>query len=290
MLEIDVVGSGRYGLGEGPVWCTREMALYWVDILAGHIHRLRPETGDITTWTLPESVGSLAVREAGGLVLALKHRIAAYDPDTDVLETLVTVEADLPENRFNDGKCDRQGRFLAGTMQADGEAPTGTLWRLDTDRSHHALFTDAAIPNSLCWSPDGRIMYWADSKARTIWAHDYDRATGTPSGRRVFADLRDNSGVPDGSTVDAEGCLWNAEYGGGRVVRYTPDGRVDRVIALPAHQLTCCAFGGPDLSTLYVTSARQGMSAAELTAQPMAGAVLAIETDVRGLPEPRFLG
>ncbi len=290
MPEINAVGSGRYELGEGPVWCTRAQALYWVDILARHLYWLRPATGDIAVRTLPETVGSLAVREAGGLILALKHRIAAFDPDTEVLETLATVEPDRPENRFNDGKCDRQGRFLAGTMQGDGGAPTGTLWRLDTDHSHHALFTDASIPNSLCWSPDGRIMYWADSKAKTIWAHDYDAATGTPSGRRVFADLRDSPGVPDGSTVDAEGCLWNAEYGGGRVVRYTPDGRVDRVIALPASQPTCCAFGGPDLSTLYVTSARQGLSAAELERQPLAGGLLAIDADARGLPEPRFLG
>ena len=290
MPNIEPVGVDRYHLGEGPVWCTRDEALYWVDILACHVHRIRPPSNQITTWTLPETVGSLAVRESGGLVVALKHRVAAFDIKTEALETLAVAEPDQPQNRFNDGKCDRQGRFVAGTMETEGRAPTGTLWRLDTDHSHHALFTGAGIPNSLCWSPDGRIMYWADSQARTIWAHDYDIVTGRPSGRRVFADLRDGPGAPDGSTVDADGYLWNAEYGGSRIVRYAPDGRVDRVIALPVSQPTCCAFGGPGLSTLYVTSARQNLDDAHLETEPLAGALLAIPTDVAGLAEPRFLG
>ncbi len=290
MPEIVAVGSGRFHLGEGPIWCPVEQVLYWVDIFARNVHRLRPDPEEVAMWTLPETVGSLAVRETGGLILALKHRIVAFDPDTEGVETLATVEPDKPENRFNDGRCDRQGRFLAGTMHEQGQAPSGTLWRFDRDLSAHAIFDNAWVPNSLCWSPDGRIMYWADSQANVIWAHDYDTANGTPSGRRVFADLTHDPGVPDGSTVDAEGYLWNAQYGGGRVVRYAPDGGIDRVIELPALQPTCCAFGGPDLNRLYVTTARQGMDAAALEAEPRNGALLAIETDVQGLAEPRFAG
>ena len=290
MADAKAIGGDRYELGEGPVWCPQEQALYWVDIFACRVLRLRPSNGDIAEWTLPETVGSLVVRQSGGLVLALKHRFAAFNPADDTLETLATVEHDKPENRFNDGRCDRQGRFFAGTMHERGRAPSGTLWRLDTDLQTTAIFNDATVPNSLCWSPDGKVMYWADSPAKTIWAYDYDQKTGTPSDRRVFVDLTDSAGAPDGSTVDAAGCLWNAEYGASRVVRYLADGTVDRIIELPARQPTCCAFGGPSLRTLYVTTAAQGLSAAERSAQPLNGALLAVETDVEGLPEPRFDG
>ncbi len=290
MAEIEAIGSARHQLGEGPVWCPREQVLYWVDITACNLHRFTPASGDFAEWALPETIGSLAVRESGGLILALRHSFAAFDPADGAPQTLTSVEADKPDNRFNDGRCDRQGRFFAGTMHMQGQAASGTLWRLDTDLQAAPIFTDATIPNSLCWSPDGRVMYWADSRARTIWAHDYDTASGMPSGRRVFADLTDQDGVPDGSTVDAEGCLWNAEYGGARVVRYTPEGNVDRVIPLPARNPTCCALGGPDLRTLFVTTAAQGLSAEDRSAQPLNGAVLAVEVDSAGLPEPQFAG
>ena len=191
--------------------------------------------------------------------------------------------------RCNDGKCDRQGRFWVGTMGDMRRTPRGHLYRLDPQAGLRRVLDGLTIPNGLCWSPDGRTMYFTDSPTRLIWAFPYDPATGTPGERRVFAQV-DGSGVADGATVDAEGCLWSARHGGGRVTRYTPDGRIDREIALPVSQPSCCAFGGPDLGTLFVTTARNGLSADDLAKQPLAGAVLALEPGVRGLAEPRYAG
>jgi sugar lactone lactonase YvrE len=199
-------------------------------------------------------------------------------------------EAHLPDNRFNDGRCDRRGRFFAGTMSDVRRDPAGSLYRLDADLSCHRLFSGIIVPNSIAWSPDSRTMYFADTYRARIAAYDYDAETGDLSRERLFVDAAGHPGRPDGSCVDADGCLWNAEYGGGRVVRYTPDGRIDRAIALPVSNPTCCCFGGARLDILFVSSARQRLSAEQLAREPLAGSVFAVRPGVSGLPEGRFAG
>jgi L-arabinonolactonase len=189
--------------------------------------------------------------------------------------------------RFNDGKCDRQGRFWVGSMDDVGRGPVGTLYRFESGR-YTAVLEGIAVPNSLCWSPDGTIMYFADGIDPVIWAYPFDTATGTPGVRRVFARLPDATGIPDGATVDAQGFLWSAHYGGSMVTRYAPDGRVDRVINVPVTQPTSCAFAGPDLDTLIITTASQRLSPEALRSQPLAGALLSIRTGARGCPEPQY--
>ncbi|MGH6960465.1 MAG: SMP-30/gluconolactonase/LRE family protein, partial [Dongiaceae bacterium] len=190
-------------------------------------------------------------------------------------------------HRFNDGRCDRQGRFWVGTMHHTTRAPEGVLYRLDRRRELVGRQSAICIPNSLAWSPDGNTMYFADSLLYAIFAYDYDTASGEMGRKRVFARTQ-APGFPDGSTVDAEGYLWNAEFNSWRVVRYAPDGRVDRRIEMPAQRPTCCAFGGANLDVLYVTTASWQLSADEHRAQPLAGALLALDVGVRGIPEARF--
>ena len=275
-------------LGESPIWHEREGALYWVDVRRPAIRRLDPASGNVVTWNMPGLIGSIAFTEDGRLLAALADQIALFEPATGKLEAVASLPARIPDHRFNDGRCDRQGRFWVGTMHNITRAPEGVLYRLDPERGELLTAkTGICIPNSLAWSPDGRTMYFADSLRYAIFAYDFDTASGQMSNERTFVETR-APGFPDGSTVDADGYLWNAEFNAWRVVRYAPDGRVDRVIELPAERPTSCAFGGPNFDVLYVTTASQWMSESEMAAQPMAGALLAIETDVRGLREPRL--
>jgi sugar lactone lactonase YvrE len=276
--------------GESPVWVPEEQALYWTDIPAKTLNRFDPKTGKNQVWPMPEEVGSFALRGGGGLVAALRSGFAFIDLDGGRIERLADPEADQPKNRFNDGRCDRQGRFWAGTMNEPRDARSGALWRLDPDLSHHRMADDVMVANGLAFSPDDRLMYWSDSRALTIWVFDFDAVSGAIANRRVFARLEPHQGGPDGATVDAEGCYWSACYRGWRLTRFRPDGTVDRKIRLPVSRITMCAFGGPDLSTLYVTTARSGLSEADLEREPLAGGIFAIELDVQGLPEPHFKG
>jgi sugar lactone lactonase YvrE len=282
------IGDQTDILGESPIWHEREQALYWVDVRRPAIRRLDYVVGDIVTWAMPDLIGSIAFAADDRLLVALPDRIALFEPATGSLETVASLQPRVPDHRFNDGRCDRQGRFWVGTMHNITRAPEGVLYRLDRDRGELVTTnTGICIPNSLAWSPDGRTMYFADSLCYTIFAYDFDAASGRMSNERTLVETR-APGFPDGSTVDADGYLWNAEFNAGRVVRYAPDGRVDRVIELPAERPTCCAFGGPNLDVLYVTTASQWMTECEKAAQPMAGALLAIDAAVRGLPEPRL--
>ena len=231
---------------------------------------------------MPEMVGSLAVREAGGLVLALKSQIAFFDPVTSAIDRIASPEAGREAMRFNDGKCDRQGRFWAGTMNDVTRDPEGALYRLDPVRGCVAMDRGIRIPNSLAWSVDSRTLYFADSPLRTIFSYPFDPATGEIGQRRTFATVEPPA-IPDGATVDAEGCLWSAHYDGWRVVRFMPNGRIDRVIDLPVQRPTSCQFGGPDLSVLFVTTASQKLTPEELATQPLAGALLALDVRIKGV-------
>lgn len=286
MTAILRVGAQRDILGESPLWDERAACLWWVDIRQPAIRRLDPVDDKVRTWPMPALVGSIALVEDGRLLVALPQQLALFDPRDGRLEPFVEPPPMPAEHRFNDGRCDRQGRFWVGSMHNVTRAPEGVLFCLE-GRRLRAVRSGICIPNSLAFSPDGRTMYFADSLRYSLYAYDYDTGRGQPGAERLLASTQ-APGFPDGSTVDAQGFLWNAEFNAARLVRYAPDGRIDRVVPLPVPRPTCCAFGGPGLETLYVTTASQNMSPEELAAQPLAGALLALDVGVRGLPEPRF--
>ena len=236
-------------LGECPIWDERMHALWWVDI---HGRALKRYDGThLTVMPMAEPPGSIALRRAGGLIVALQSGVFVLGTrEPQLLVRPPEHEAGL---RFNDGRCDRAGRLWVGTLQEPDFPPRGLLYRIEADGRATVMRTRIHVPNSLAWSPDGRTMYFADTPRHKIWAYDYDAERGTFANERLFA--APHPGFPDGSCVDADGCLWNAEWGGSRVVRYTPAGKIDRVLALPAEKPTCCAFGGTRLDTLYITSA-----------------------------------
>lgn len=286
-----VVQAGNT-LGEGIIWCSREQALYWTDIHAATLWRFRPRDARTDQWAMPERLACLALCEADGwLLLGLASRLAFFHPASGTLVPIASVETGLP-TRLNDGACDRQGRFVFGTLHeppAGGpRKPLGSFYRLNADLSLERLdLPGVAISNSIAFSPDGGTLYYCDTSSGTIQCCEYDQRCG-PS--RTFTRLDDPRGGPDGSTVDAAGNLWNAQWGLGRVACYTADGRLDHCIEIPASQPTRPAFGGSDLAMLYVTSARDGLDAAVLAFQPSAGAVFAIPAGTIGLPEARFAG
>ena len=283
--EVECAVDGRDRLGESPVWDERTGTFWWVDIRACKLKSLHASV--VREVALPEAIGSFGLRESGGMVAAMKSGFYFLDPGTGALQEICRPEADRPQNRLNDGRCDRAGRFWAGSMRASGpRGAEGALYRLESSGRCSVVRDGVTIPNSLAWSPDGRTMYFADTVTKRILAFDYDAASGTPSNERLFAAAEGN---PDGSCVDADGCLWNAEYGGSRLVRYTPAGKVDRTIALPAANPTCCCFGGASLDTLYITTASQGLKEVEIENQK-AGSVFAVRPGVKGLPESRFAG
>jgi sugar lactone lactonase YvrE len=276
---IDCVADTGDTLGEGPVWDPAAGRIYWIDIKKRRLNSYDPSDRSQDHWDLPDQPGALAMQAGGGLVLALAGGLAGFDPATGELTRWVNPEADLPGNRLNDGATDRRGRFWFGSMDDEERDRTGALYRFDPDGTIHRVRDRVGIPNSLAFSPDGDVMYFAETLDRTIFAYDYDQATGIPSGCRVFATTEE--GYPDGSTVDAEGFLWNAQWGAHRVVRYAPDGSVARIMKMPVQNPTSCTFGGEDLDILFVTSARRGIE--NPADQPQAGGLFASEVGTRGL-------
>ncbi len=278
-------------LGEGVVWDDREQVVWWTDIGGGKLWRLDPADGKTTHWDMPERLASFALCETDGwLLLALESRLAFFHVQTREFIALHAVEKDLP-TRSNDGVCDRQGRFVFGTLhepEHGSKQAIGGFYRLDRDLHLERLpLPDVAISNSIAFSPAGDRMYFCDSPTRKIYCCDYGDVLGEP---RLFVDLSGMAGVPDGSTVDAEGALWNAQWGMGRVVRYLADGTEDIVVAMPATQTTKPAFGGASLTTLFVTSASEDLTADQLASDPQAGYLFAHDVGVTGLRESRFAG
>lgn len=286
MTSFERVGNSRDILGECPLWHGGEGALYWVDIRLPAIRRLDGASGQVDTWPMPGLIGSIAFADDGRLLVAVADRIELFNRRTGGFETLARLDLP-PDHRFNDGRVDPAGRFWVGTMNNVTRAPEGTLYRLCAGLGLQAVEGGLCIPNSLAWSPDGATMYFADSLHHAIYAYGFGAAAGRMADRRDFAAIAAPA-FPDGSAVDEEGCLWNAEFNGSRIVRYRPSGEVDRVLPVPVARPTCCAFGGPDRDILYVTTASQWMSEEDLAAQPLAGALLACRPGMRGLPEPLF--
>lgn len=290
MATPDLVVDCRNTLGEGATWCADSQRLYWVDIMQSQIWRLDPETGHTDTWSMPEWVGSIALRQAGGMVVALATGLALFDPDTGDIERIADVEADQPNTRLNDGRCDRQGRFVFGGIDEPDLRPLSGVYRLDPDRSVSKLINGVQCANSTCFTADGRTMFFADTPQKKIVAYRYDTDTGTAHDPSLLYDFETEPGIPDGSIADADGCVWNAEWQGRRVVRITPDGRIDRVIDVPVLSPTCVAFGGADLKTLYITTARHQIPPDQLDAEPQSGGLFAVQVDVGGLADTKFAG
>ena len=289
-VEIRRLDTGRDLLGEGPLWDPRDEVLYWVDSNGRRVRRLDPAGGEVRDWPVPERIGSLALRESGGAVIALKSGFHFLDFESGATAPIIDPEAGEERTRFNDGKVDRRGRFLAGSMDMPGmNAFRGALYRLDPDLNVTRLRAGIGISNGPCFSPDGGTFYFADSVRRTIWAHDYDGATGGISNMRVFAGPETLGAVPDGATVDADGCVWSALVSRGRIGRFSPDGELVRAVDVPTDHPSSVTFGGPGLDVLYVTSIWEWQQVR--TGNDADGRLFAIYgLGVTGLPEPRFAG
>lgn len=290
-MKVACIADTKCSLGEGPLWDDRARQLYWVDIKAPAIWRYDPATGATRSWPMPHRIGAIALRQNGALVAALKPGFAFVDLDSNRIEIIARPEPDMPDNRLNDGACDAKGRFWAGSMDDMEKAPSGHLYRLNPDRTVARFEAGFVVTNGVRWSNDGKRLYFVDSAARTIWAYAFDMATGTPGSRELFAKLPDDEGYPDGLCVDAEDHVWSAHWAGARITRYRPDGAKDRVIEIPAPNVTSCCFGGEDFATLYVTTARVGVDDKALARAPQTGGVFAvIGLGVKGQPSPRFAG
>lgn len=274
-------------LGECPLWSEAEQALYWIDIRRPGIQRWHPASDALRYWPMPDLVGSIALCRDNRLLVASRS-LFYLDTRTGEMTRFAPQRAEDPALRFNDGKCDRQGRFWVGTMNDRTREPVGELFRVD-ERGAVSIEAGIRVPNGTCFSPDGRTMYFADSDLQTIFTYALDPGTGALGERREFAKTT-LPAVPDGATVDEQGHIWVAEYGGWCIKRYAPDGSVDRVFDMPVQNPTSCTFGGRNLDTLYITTASQRLTPDELAKQPFAGALLAFQPGVRGLPEPLFRG
>jgi len=277
-------------LGESPVWSSRDKALYWVDINAPSLNRFDPSSGKNVVMPMPESIGSFALRKPAGFIVALRSGIWLARADGTPERNIAAAPYDPAHHRFNDGRCDHAGRFVVGYMNEKRDANSAALVRIDSDGRMTELFGDIMISNGLAWSPDGRTMYHADTPTHTVRAFDYDATTGTPSRPRVFAQWQGETDRPDGGCVDSAGNYWTAFFRGGKVLQISPGGKTLAEYSIPAMCPTMCAFGGADLRTVYVTTARHARDADELARLPQSGGIFAMTVDVPGLPEPAFAG
>lgn len=293
MTELELLLDAKNTLGEGVLWCERSDRVYWTDIAAQRLHSFHPDSGARGEWIMPERLCCFALTpDEDILLVGLASRLAFFNLRTRAVTGICAVEAGLPMTRVNDGRCDRQGRFVFGTMdERAGKEAIGSFYRLNPDLTLERLpLPKIAIANSICFSADGSAMYFCDSVKKIIYRWDgYARGDAAQIG--VFADLGCGPAAPDGATVDADGFLWSAQWGGARVLRYAPDGSVDRILCLPVSQPSCVCLGGMLLNELFVTSARESLSAALLAEEPLAGGLFHTQFDaVRGLPEVRFAG
>ena len=295
-MHAELILDARNATGECPVWNAQEQALYWVDIPAKRLNRWSALDQRTQSWETPEMLACIASYGDGSWMAGMESGLFRIRPQADGTlssDRLIDVHHPRANMRFNDGRCDRQGRFWAGTMFIDmaQASVVGSVYRYDEGQSEPlaAYLTDMIVPNGLGFSPDGRVMYLSDShpSIQKIWAFDYDIDGGTPRNRRLFVDMNHYAGRPDGAAVDAEGCYWICGNDEGLIHRFTPEGKLDRSLAVPVKKPSMCAFGGRELDTLFVTSIRPG---GNLDDQPLAGGVFALQPGVKGLEEPRFKG
>ncbi|WP_307868397.1 SMP-30/gluconolactonase/LRE family protein [Umezawaea beigongshangensis] len=286
-MSTDVAVKTEAVLGEGPTWDAGTSTLLWVDVLASQVHRYAPRSGADAVLDVPQHVGAAKPREQGGLVLNLRDGVALVDRDGTRTWLVYWARDGV---RGNDAAVDPAGRLWAGTMRYDEARGGGWLARVEPDGAAKVVLGDVTISNGTGWSPGGELMYYVDTPEQRIDVFDYDTATGEATGRRALCAVADTPGKPDGLCVDAEGCVWVALWGGSAVRRYTPDGRLDREIALPVEQPTACCFGGDDFTDLYVTTARTGLSERSLAENPLSGSVLVLPGIGAGVPSFSFTG
>lgn len=291
MPEIETVADVGNTLGEGVIWNPREQAIYWADSKGKpRIQRCDSKTGAIDEWAMPDLLGSFVFRETGGAVAGLKSGFHFVDLETGATELIHDPEPDLADNRLNDGKCDRRGRYWCGSLD-DGGPGGGSLYRLDPDLTCHKMDSGVTVSNGIAWSPDNKTMFYSDSRGRECYNFDFDIDTGAINNKRVFTSTIDIPGRIDGATVDADGYYWCAHIGDWQIAKYDPAGQIVDTVRLPVKYPTMCSFGGPNLDILYVTSALQFVQPDEAADQPLAGALLAVHgTGARGIAEPFFAG
>ncbi len=283
--------DSRCVLGEGILWFPRMEILLWTDIHSKQLWMHHPETGTTRHWSLSDRIGCLALCKSGKVLLGLSKGLflAAHHWDSDnlpALSLLMPVEAHEPRTRVNDGRCDRAGNFVFGTLnESSAQEAIGGFYQYSARGLRRLNLGGVAIPNSICFSPDGSIMYYCDSTQQSIRCCNYDAESGETENSRVFATLPRAGSCPDGSTIDAQGCLWNAQWGASQVVRYTPQGEIDRIVSLPAKNPSCVAFGGAHLNRLYISTARLDQTTQELERLPESGGIYGWTSELRGLPE-----
>ncbi len=291
MSNLEHVFPVQNEMGETPIWIPEEKALYWVNIPQHTIYRYDSISGEYESFQPELPVRALTRRTGGGWLIIANTGLAFWNRHTNSCEFLVDPCADIPDCELNDGVIDRQGRFLAGSYNTETlGAADGALYRMDADRSLHELDTSLVLSNGMGVSPDGTTLYIAEMFAHKITAYDYDSETGNVSNRRTVIDIPEDDGMPDGLTVDSEGCVWAAHWGGGRVTRHDPAGKLERTIKVPSEIVTSVGFGGPEMSELYITTAWYSLSEQQRKEQPQAGDLFRIQTDVTGIVEPGFSG
>lgn len=289
--QAETIIDAKATLGEGPIWDAKKQLLYWVNIMESQVSIYDPSSQTNRTIDVGQYAGTVVARASGGLMLALHHGFASLDVETEEVTMIHEPEPDKPNNRFNDGKCDPAGRFWAGTMSMEERASVGTLYCMETDQTVRSMVENVTISNGLVWSQDNSTMYYIDTPLGTVDAFDYDLETGNIGNRRPVITIPDGQGFPDGMTMDAEGMLWVAHWDGARVTRWDPQsGTLLDTVHVPATQVTACAFGGPNLDQLYITSARRGLDEAALAEHPEAGNVFVTEVGVSGLEAFAFGG
>nr|WP_242035113.1 SMP-30/gluconolactonase/LRE family protein [Mesobacillus harenae] len=291
MRTLELVIDAKASLGEGSCWDNTNQLLYWVDILEKKVNLYNPATGDNRVIPLDQSVGAIVPRKSGGAVVALEKGFHFLNFDTEEVSPIFNPEEHMQENRFNDGKCDPSGRFWAGTMDVAGKKEKGALYCVETDLNVSKKLTDISISNGLAWSPDHKYMYFIDTPTKKVVRFNYGLETGRIENPLEIVRFSKGEGNPDGMTIDEEGMLWIAHWGGARVSRWNPStGEQLTVIPIPALNVTSCTFGGSDLSELYITTARTGLADKDLAIYPNTGGVFKIKPGVKGLPAYKFKG
>jgi sugar lactone lactonase YvrE len=288
---MELITDIRAALGEGPSWDGNRQVLYWVDILGKRFYEFNPSDGKLNEYQSDQLLGAVVPRQSGGFILAMQHGLYSFRPETNEWLSIHDPEAHKLDNRFNDGKCDPSGRFWTGTLSMTGKSQDCALYRMDPDLSVTKVMEGISLSNGMGWSPEGTTMYFIDTPTYSVAAFDYDLASGSISGKRLLIDIPRNAGAPDGMTVDEEGMLWIAHWGGYQVTRWNPrTGTMLQSLSVPAPHVTSCVFGGKNRNELYITTARESLSEDLLHQYPLSGGLFRVKLDICGAESYSFIG